>query len=116
MIRNNLVSKTGRDIASDIVKPFDGLYRNREILLNKSNFVTHDPYNIADQQTGNNSKDLESFSPLYVEELGIITYLPKFDKRFNCWYLDIELDINDEFGDELHSPFFSVSWNIQSYR
>jgi hypothetical protein len=97
-VANQLVSTVGKDIVSDSASVYDGLYRTKAVLLNKSNFVIHDPYDI-------DFPDLESFSPKYIEDLGIMTYLPKFDKKNNCWYLEIELDINDQTGKELHSPF-----------
>ena len=104
-IANGLVSTVGRDILTDSAKPFDGLYRNESVLLTKSNFVINDPHDLRDADKNRNAHDLESFSPEYVEDLGIMTFLPKFDKRLNLWYLHIELDINDKDGQELYNPF-----------
>ncbi|OMP30064.1 hypothetical protein [Mangrovimonas sp. DI 80] len=109
LCKNNLVSIVGRDIVSDTLKPYDGLFRNEDVLLTKANFVVNDPYDLKDFGTKNPSKDLESFSPKYVKELGLMTYLPKFDKQLNLWYLDVEMDINDAKGRELHSPFLRFS-------
>ncbi len=107
-IEHELMSVVGRDIVSDSVKPYDGLTRNSAIWLQKANFVTHDPYNLTSEY-GNKADDIESFSPEYVEDLGLMTYLPKFDIRLNLWYLEVELDINDESGNELHSPFIQFA-------
>lgn len=104
LVANGLISKVGRDITADSIRPYDGLYRNEDVLLNKSNFVIHDPVDLSTED-GEKAADLESFSAEYVEDLGIMTYLPKFDKKLNLWYLDVELDINDKNGNELHSPF-----------
>lgn len=110
LVKNNLVSIVGRDIVSDIVKPYDGLTRNTDVLLTKANFNITDPYDIAGSPVGANPKnDLEDFQPKYVADLGIMTYLPKFSKEHNLWYLDVELDINDDKGHELHSPFLRFS-------
>jgi hypothetical protein len=101
---NGVLSKVGKDIVTDITKPFDGLYRNEEVLLQRSNFVTHDPFDL-ENESGSKASDIESFNPEYVEELGLMTYQPKLDKSLNCWFLDVELDINDENGRDLHNPF-----------
>lgn len=104
MFSRNLISKVGKDIVTDSVKPYDGLYRNSDVALTKANFTIHDPSDITDKNR-HKASDLESFSPLYVEDLGIMTFKPKFDRKINLWFLDIELDINDQFGNELHCPF-----------
>jgi hypothetical protein len=119
LITNNLISTTGKDIVSDSVKPYDGLYRNENVLLQKSNFVVHDPYDLKDYKTGEKADDIESFGPQYVKDLGLMTFVPRLDKNLNKWYLDIELDINASDGKELHNPFlqFAIvnyqenSWN-----
>ncbi len=103
-VGNGLVSMVGRDVLSDTVKPYDGLNRNEGVLLARSNFDINDPFDLTDM-AGNKLGDLEDFSPKYVKELGIMTYLPKFDKSLNLWYVDAQLDINDASGKELHSPF-----------
>lgn len=107
-IGNGLVSIVGRDVVADSVKPFDGLYRNSDVLLTKANFVINDPYDLS-FENNSKGKDIESFYPQYVEELGIMTYLPKFDAHLNLWYLDVEVDINDNKGKQLHSPFLRFS-------
>lgn len=109
LVKNDLVSIVGRDIVSDSLKPYDGLFRNEDVLLTKANFVINDPYDLKDFVTSKKSDDLQSFSPKYVKELGLMTYLPKFDKKLNLWYLDVEMDINDDKGRELHSPFLRFS-------
>lgn len=108
-VAKGLVSIVGRDIISDQVKPYDGLFRNEDVLLTKSNFITHDPHNLRDDISEEKVGDLESFDPKYISELGLMTYLPKFDKKLNLWYLDIEIDVNDSQGRELHSPFLRFS-------
>ena len=109
LVNNSLVSIVGRDIVSDSLKPYDGLFRNEDVLLTKANFVVNDPHDLKEFETKKKSDDLESFSPKYVKELGLMTYLPKFDKKLNLWYLDVEMDINDNKGRELHSPFLRFS-------
>jgi hypothetical protein len=109
MVKNNLVSMVGKDIVSDTVKPYDGLNRTNEVLLSKSNFVTRDPQMIYDADTQKPKSDLESFNPKYIQDLGIMTYLPKFDKQLNLWYVDVELDIKDENGKQLHNPFLKFA-------
>lgn len=109
LVDSNLVSIVGRDIVSDSIKPYDGLFRNNDVLLTKANFVINDPYDLKDFDTNKKVNDLESFYPEYVKDLGIMTYLPKFDKKLNLWYLDVELDINNENGKELHSPFIQFA-------
>jgi hypothetical protein len=108
LVANNLVSITGKDIVTDSAKPYDGLHRNDAVLLQKSNFVTHDPYDLKDEN-GNAATDVENFEPKYVKELGLITYVPQLNKNLNLWYLDVELDINDENGKELHNPFLQFA-------
>jgi hypothetical protein len=117
LIQNGQISLVGRDIVTDSVKPYDGLYRNEQVLLTQSNFVINDPYDLRDEN-GDKTDDLESFSPLYVPELGLMTYLPKFDKKLNLWYLDVEFDINQSLGEELHNPFMQfgiVHYQENSY-
>ncbi|MCE7070882.1 hypothetical protein LZG74_11245 [Dyadobacter sp. CY327] len=109
LITKDLVSIVGRDIVSDSLKPYDGLFRNEDVLLTKSNFVVNDPYDLKDFGTNMKSDDLESFSPKYVKDLGLMSYLPKFDKELSLWYVDVEMDINDDKGRELHSPFLRFS-------
>ncbi|TCC92191.1 hypothetical protein EZ428_10710 [Pedobacter frigiditerrae] len=109
MVKNNLVSMVGKDIISDTVKPFDGSKGNNEVLLSESNFVIRDPQYIYDNTTKKPKADLESFTPKYVKDLGIMTYLPKFDKKLNLWYVDVELDIKDENGKQLHNPFLKFA-------
>ncbi len=109
LTQNKLVSIVGRDVLTDPRKPYDGLYRNKEILLNKSNFNIYDPFDLKDSLSNKKANDLESFFPEYIADLGIMTYLPKFDKVLNLWYLDIELDINTDDGKELHNPFMQFS-------
>ncbi|MEM6516560.1 MAG: hypothetical protein AAF688_10295, partial [Bacteroidota bacterium] len=109
LVKNDLVSIVGRDIVSDSLKPYDGLNRNTDVLLTKANFVINDPFDLKDFDTYKKSDDLESFSPKYVKDLGVMTYLPKFDKKLNLWYLDVEIDVNDVKGGELHSPFLRFS-------
>lgn len=108
MVKNNCISIVGKDIVSDTVKPYDGLNANSDVLLTKANFVIRDPQNIYDVNSVHKD-DHESFSPKYIEDLGIMTYLPKFDRQHNLWYLDIELAVNDEKGKELHNPFLKFS-------
>lgn len=110
MVANHLVSCCGRDIVSDSVLPYDGANLNRQVLLTRANFVTMDPPDIQERVNGTlkEGNDLESFSPKYVPELGLMTYIPKFSKELNLWYVDVELDINDEKGGELHSPFLQL--------
>lgn len=114
LVDNDLVSLVGRDIVSDSIVPYDGLFRNDDVLLTEANFLKKDPYEMKDFVSNENSYDLESFSPKYVEDLGIMTYLPKFDKKLNLWYLDIQMDINIKNGQELHSPF--VRFSIVHYQ
>lgn len=102
------ISTVGRDIVSDSVKPFDALYKDGSVLLQRSHFVINDPPGLKDQD-GINNDDLESFQPKYVASLGLMTYLPKFDKKLDLWYLDVELDINEKEGKELHNPFLQFT-------
>jgi hypothetical protein len=104
LVSSGLISVAGKDILTDKTKPYDGLYRNADVLLQRSHFVTHDPYDL-ENESGKKASDIESFYPEYVEELGLMTYRPKLDKLLNCWYVEVELDINDDEGQELHNPF-----------
>ncbi len=107
-IAKGLVSTVGRDIVTDSAKPYDGLYRNEETLLTQANFVITDPYDLKDEK-GKPTSDLESFSPMYVPDLGLMTYLPRFDTGLDLWYVDVELDINTAAGLELHNPFLQFA-------
>lgn len=108
LISTDFLSITGKDIATDSTKPYDGLYRNERVLLQKSHLDKKDPYDLVNE-SGNKTDDLESFKPKYIEDLGCMTYLPKFDRTQNLWYFDIELDINEKNGKQLHSPFVQFS-------
>lgn len=114
LVARRQVSRAGRDIVSDRGKPFDGFARNDEVLLTKANFVIRDPVDLTYKTQNTLVADLESFYPEYVEELGLMTYLPKFDTALNLWYVDIELDINDDEGNELHTAF--VQFGLVHYQ
>lgn len=107
-IENGMVGAVGKDILSDVDKPFDGMYRSEKVFLQISHFVLTDPYDLKDTK-GNKTDDLESFLPQYIPQLGLITFAPKIDKTLNLWYFDVELDINNRGGKELHSPFLQFS-------
>jgi hypothetical protein len=115
LVANNLVSVAGSDIISDSAKLYDGLYRHKGVLLNKSHFNVRDPYDLRNDDD-DKGKDLEAYQPDYIPELGLITFLPKFDAALNLWVLDVELDLNDKNGGELHSPFVQMAIvNYQEY-
>ncbi len=102
--KSGFISKCGRDFVNDSALPFDGLYRSEEVLLNKSHLDVFDPPHIEGED-GKMTNDLESFEPLYVSNIGLMTYMPKFDKKLNLWYLDVALELKDKSGNELHNPF-----------
>jgi hypothetical protein len=103
LLNSDLLSMVGRDITSLNNNPHDGLYENERVLLQQSNFNTYDPYVIDE-----GGQDLEKFKPRYVQELGCMTYEPLFDRELNLWYCDIEMDINDKHGKELHCPMIQL--------
>lgn len=84
---NNLISKAGRDILTD---RFD----------NRSTYIQYGDIIIP---------EVNEYSAAFDYELGIYHFLPKFDIRTQLWKFEVELNITNANGRQLHNPFINFS-------
>jgi hypothetical protein len=94
-VEGDLISRAGRDIVSDQNKatasPFIRYYRSD---TTKQDIIISDG---------------REFDGRFHEDLGIVSYLPQFDRERGLWRFEVELDIKTVDGFQLHNPFVAFS-------
>jgi hypothetical protein len=108
-IETDQLSTTGRDVTADELKPIVDNRANKRIFLYKANLYAKDPSGLVHESTVV-ANDLAQFKQEYVDSLGCWTYLPKFNREENLWYVDIEVDIDGPESNSLHTPFFQLAF------
>jgi hypothetical protein len=104
LLKNDLLSKAGKDILTD-------RYANRNHLLQAGDIII---------PNGTDNEYQAAFEP----ELGLYHFLPKFDYEKQLWKFEIQLKVHTANNTELHNPFinfslahyqpFSINYNLKT--
>lgn len=110
---NDYISKAGRDAVMD--NPDDSLDLVNFQLARKN-------FNIGSAPL--EKEYISDFKPKYDSDsetmssglIGLVSYIPLYDPQQDLWYVDVELNLNNTSGKQLHSPFVQLGLvNYQPY-